>query len=262
MESLVAGPKKGQEVLLIHSATSWGYGFRQVIPILAEAGCHVRAVDLLGFGRSTKFADKHALSHEMHVESLKTYLNTHDLKNTLLVVFGESLPLALNLVVSNRARFKGLVVVNGILNNQSGDYPIDAESFSDDKEAEVANIAQKLTKRHLHENILAGYEAPYPSLEFQWGPKHLVLSMFSAESANDSFSFGKEQADQANTAIPTWSASSSSKESLDKTNEHLQAAASFVDIKESRTYDGSGFYIEEDRGPELAHYILDILHDD
>ena len=258
MESVVAGPKKGQEVLLIHGGTSWVYGFRHMIPILAEAGCRVHAVDLLGFGRSTKFAEKGKLSHDIHCESLKTYLDINDIKNSLVVVFGESLPIALRLALAQRSRFRGMMTVNGRLSIQNDDYPLNLETFRDDNEVEVANIAQKMTSRHLHENILAGYEAPYPSAEFQWGLKQLVQSQFSKSSP---FSVEEHAFDGVH-SLPTWVASSSSEERIQKDNELLRSTAPFIEIKEARSFDGSGFYIEEDRGPELAHFILDILHDE
>lgn len=49
-----AGPADGELVLLLHGQPSWSYLYRKMIPVLAEAGYRVIAMDHLGMGRSDK----------------------------------------------------------------------------------------------------------------------------------------------------------------------------------------------------------------
>jgi haloalkane dehalogenase len=48
------GPADGEPVLLPHGEPSWSFLYRTVMPVLADAGLHVIAADLAGFGRSDK----------------------------------------------------------------------------------------------------------------------------------------------------------------------------------------------------------------
>ncbi len=51
------GPAGGEPVLLLHGEPSWSFLYRKVMPVLADAGPHAIAADLVGFGRSDKPAD-------------------------------------------------------------------------------------------------------------------------------------------------------------------------------------------------------------
>ena len=52
-----AGPAGGEVVLLLHGQPSWSYLYRTMIPVLADAGYRVIAMDHLGMGRSDKPID-------------------------------------------------------------------------------------------------------------------------------------------------------------------------------------------------------------
>ena len=51
------GPVDGEVVLLLHGQPSWSYLYRKMMPILADAGYRVIAMDHLGMGRSDKPID-------------------------------------------------------------------------------------------------------------------------------------------------------------------------------------------------------------
>src|SRR5512147_2550654 len=46
------GPATGEPILLLHGEPSWSYLYRKMIPILADAGYRVIALDMMGMGRS------------------------------------------------------------------------------------------------------------------------------------------------------------------------------------------------------------------
>src|ERR1700677_5198020 len=68
-----AGPAAGEPVLLLHGEPSWSFLYRQVIPVLADAGLRVIAADLIGFGRSAKPADVADHSYARHVEWIRAF---------------------------------------------------------------------------------------------------------------------------------------------------------------------------------------------
>ena len=54
MHYLDEGPADGPTVVLLHGEPSWSYLYRNMIPVLVDAGLRVVAPDLVGFGRSDK----------------------------------------------------------------------------------------------------------------------------------------------------------------------------------------------------------------
>ena len=52
------GPATAPVVLLLHGEPSWSYLYRHMIPILTASGLRAVAIDLVGFGRSDKPADR------------------------------------------------------------------------------------------------------------------------------------------------------------------------------------------------------------
>jgi haloalkane dehalogenase len=72
MAYVEAGPGDGEPVLLLHGEPTWSFLNRVVIPVLAEAGLHVIAPDLIGFGCSDKPADVADHSYARHVEWVRS----------------------------------------------------------------------------------------------------------------------------------------------------------------------------------------------
>lgn len=59
---LEAGPRDGPLALLLHGFPELAYSWRKVMPALAEAGAHVVAPDLRGYGRTTGWQAGHDLA--------------------------------------------------------------------------------------------------------------------------------------------------------------------------------------------------------
>ena len=75
------GPKGGQPILLLRRLPTWSYLYRKMIPALFEAGHRVIVVDLIGFGKSDKFANATDYGYAHHIETVKyivhsLYLNS------------------------------------------------------------------------------------------------------------------------------------------------------------------------------------------
>ena len=74
-----------ETVLMLHGEPSWSFLYRKMIPIVAAANTRVIAPDLIGFGKSDKFADAEKYTYAMHVESITALIENLDLKNITLV---------------------------------------------------------------------------------------------------------------------------------------------------------------------------------
>ena len=80
------GNKNSDEtVLMLHGEPSWSFLYRKMIPIVAAANTRVIAPDLIGFGKSDKFAEAEKYTYAMHVESITALIENLDLKNITLV---------------------------------------------------------------------------------------------------------------------------------------------------------------------------------
>ena len=79
------GPSDGEVVLLLHGEPSWSYLYRRMIPVLAAAGLRAVAIDLVGFGRSDKPADRGDYTYQAHVDWTWAAIETIDLDGITLV---------------------------------------------------------------------------------------------------------------------------------------------------------------------------------
>lgn len=68
------GPSDGKPVLLLHGQPSWSYLYRTMIPVLADAGYRVIAMDHLGMGRSDKPIDITEYSYLGHGDRLERFI--------------------------------------------------------------------------------------------------------------------------------------------------------------------------------------------
>lgn len=80
------GPADGPVVLLLHGQPSWSYLYRKMIPVLADAGFRVIAMDHLGTGRSDKPTDIASYSYLGHNERLERFIEGLGLRDIHLFV--------------------------------------------------------------------------------------------------------------------------------------------------------------------------------
>ena len=81
------GPEDGPVVLLLHGQPSWSYLYRDMIPVLADAGYRVIAMDHLGMGRSDKPIDIERYSYLDHNHRLEQFIA--ELELTDINLFGQ-----------------------------------------------------------------------------------------------------------------------------------------------------------------------------
>ncbi|MEL6525556.1 MAG: alpha/beta fold hydrolase [Chloroflexota bacterium] len=109
--------ESGETILLLHGQPSWGYLYRKMIPVLAEEGHRVIAMDHVGMGRSDKPIDVDYYTYLGHVERIEAFIQELELEQGNLTVFVQdwgSLT-GLQVVGTNPDWFDRLVVGNGFL---------------------------------------------------------------------------------------------------------------------------------------------------
>lgn len=110
------GPADAEEtILLLHGQPSWSYLYREMIPVLADAGHRVIAMDHLGMGRSDKPIDPDYYSYLGHVDRLEDFIQELALENITLFAQDWGSLIGLYVVGTNPDWFDRVVVGNGFL---------------------------------------------------------------------------------------------------------------------------------------------------
>lgn len=110
-----AGPADGEVVLLIHGQPSWSYLYRYMIPVLADSGYRVIAMDHLGMGRSDKPVDIFDYSYLGHSDRLERFIQQLELSDINLFVQDWGSLIGLRVAGLNPELFATISVGNGAL---------------------------------------------------------------------------------------------------------------------------------------------------
>ena len=169
------GPADAAPVLLLHGEPSWSYLYRTMIPPLVAAGHRVVAPDLIGFGKSDKPAEIGDYSYAGHVEWMRAFVETLDLRD--ITLFGQDWGslIGLRIAAENGDRFSRIAIGNGAL--PTGDHAI-SEAFMQWREFattspkfDIGRIIQKATVSELPDEVVAAYDAPFPDDSFKAGAR-------------------------------------------------------------------------------------------
>ena len=109
------GPVDGPVVLLLHGQPSWSYLYRDMIPVLADAGYRVIAMDHLGMGRSDKPIDIEDYSYVGHADRLERFIEELDLTDINMFVQDWGSLLGLKVAGENPDLFATITVGDGAL---------------------------------------------------------------------------------------------------------------------------------------------------
>ena len=165
----------GDEVILcLHGEPTWSYLYRKMIPPLAEQ-YRVVAPDMVGFGKSDKYAAIEDYSYQMHYDKLLALIAALDLRHITLICQDWGGLLGLALAAHHGERFARLVVLNTFL--PTGEEKISEgflqwRAFSQKvgTRMQVGRlIAQTITHYDLPADIIAAYGAPFPDDSYKAG---------------------------------------------------------------------------------------------
>jgi len=80
------GPTDGDVVLLLHGQPSWSYLYRKMMPVLADAGYRVIAMDHLGMGQSDKPVSIDDYTYLNHYDRILSFIQLLNLQDVNLFV--------------------------------------------------------------------------------------------------------------------------------------------------------------------------------
>ncbi|MEM8902978.1 MAG: haloalkane dehalogenase [Actinomycetota bacterium] len=259
-----AGPPDGPPVLLLHGEPSWGFLYRKMMPVLADAGLRSVVPDLVGFGRSDKPVDRADVTYARQVAWTTALVVDHlDLRGATF--FGQDWGglIGLRVVLDHPERFDRIVVSNTGLPTGHGEAPkafLDWRRFSQESpEFPIGGIVQGGSATELPPAAVAAYDAPFPDESFKETAR-IMPSLVPIDPAD-----------------PGGVANQAAWEVLRQWDKPLLTAFGDADpvtggghaVFEERVpgaqgqphtiVAGGGHFIQEDRGPELASIVAEFV---
>ena len=261
MHYVDVGPTKGRPVLMLHGEPSWSYLYRNMIPMIAEAGYRALAPDLIGFGRSDKPASLDDYTYGSHEGWLEAFIMALDLRRIVLVCQDWGGLLGLRLVAKYPERFDAVVAANTFL--PSGREPV-SDAFKawqklsqEIPEFDVSRVIQGGCKTELSEQVLAAYDAPFPDESYKVAARKFPLLVPTTPDSPDAIENQKHWGALAKFDKPFVTAFSDGDPITKGADRFLQAAIPGAKQAPHTTIKGGGHFLQEDRGPELARVVLD-----
>ena len=166
------GDPLGPVVLLLHGEPTWSFLYRKMIPIIADAGFRVIAPDLVGFGRSDKPVKTTDYTYARHVAWMLEVLIQLKLSDIHLICQDWGGLIGLRLVGEHPELFAKVLAANTLLPTGE-EKPTEAflswQRFS--QEANPLPIGMIVTQGKMGEDVMQGYDAPYPDESYKAGAR-------------------------------------------------------------------------------------------
>ncbi|MCP4543486.1 MAG: alpha/beta fold hydrolase [Chloroflexi bacterium] len=146
------GPADAKEtILLLHGQPSWLYLYRDMIPVLEDAGYRVIAMDHIGMGRSDKPIDPEFYTYMYHVSRLETFIQELELEGITVFVQDWGSLIGLDVIGLHPDWFDRVVVGNGDLPTwPEGHIPLtlpeDVEAASDSYFSKISQLPARQIK--------------------------------------------------------------------------------------------------------------------
>jgi haloalkane dehalogenase len=263
MHYLDEGPRDGSPIVCFHGEPSWAYLYRTMLPPLVAAGRRVIVPDYAGFGRSDKPTDRRWYTFDRHSEFVAKVLGALNLDHTTVVVQDWGGPIGLRWAVENVARVESLMVMNtGLFTGRVSRGFLAWRNFAESNpDLPVGFVLQSGTTTQLSDDVVAAYDAPFPSPESKAGAAQFPLLVPITEDAP-----GASQMQAITDALSRWNkpaliAFSDS----DPVFPYPKSGEMFCDLiptaGEQVRIEGAAHFLQEDRGAQLADILLSRLAD-
>jgi haloalkane dehalogenase len=169
----------GPPVVFWHGEPTWSFLWRKVIPAVRDAGFRCLAPDLPGFGRSDKPTDMGWYSYDRHAAFARAFLEDLDLRGATFVVHDWGGPIGLRAAVEARERVDRFVIMDtGLFTGRQrmSDAWLRFRDFVERTEdLPVGFLVQGAAATDLPEEVVAAYEAPFPTPESKAGARAFPL---------------------------------------------------------------------------------------
>ena len=252
---------QGAPIVCFHGEPSWAYLYRRMLGPLVEAGHRVICPDLAGFGRSDKPTDRGWYSYDRHLEQVAGVLARLELTGATVVVQDWGGPIGLRWAVENSDRVERLVVMNtGLFTGRVSKGFLRWRDFAErNPDLPVGFVVQGATSTELSDEVVAAYEAPFPTPESKAGAAQfplLVPTEEGAAGAAEMLAVIDELRCWDKPALVAFS-------DADPVFPYPRAGDEFVSMipgaGEQVRIEGASHFLQEDRGEQIAEHMLGFL---
>jgi haloalkane dehalogenase len=252
---------QGPPVVCFHGEPTWSFLYRKMVPPLVEGANRVICPDFAGFGRSDKPTDRGWYSYDRHVELVSDMLAGLDLQGATVVVQDWGGPIGLRWAVENADRVDRLVILNtGLFTGRVSKGFMQWRDFAErNPDLPVGFVCQGATATDLPDDVVAAYEAPFPTPESKAGAAQFPLLVPTDHDQPGAAEMGRVSEALSEWEKPALVAFSDA----DPVFPSPRAGQVFVDLipgaREQTTIEGAAHFLQEDSGEVIAGHILNFL---
>lgn len=254
---------EGSPIVLLHGVPTWSYLWRKVIDPLVAAGHRCIAPDLPGFGRSDKPEDRWH-TYDRLVASVVALLEELDLTDVTLVVHDWGGPIGLRVATTEiPERISRIVIMDSGLFTGHQTMGKAWQTFRDfidtTPDLPIGMLVNAACVTDLPPEIVAAYEAPFPSSESKAGPRTLpalIPRSPDAPGAAEGRAAVEALMTDSRPILLLW-ADSDMILPLDVTGRAMEQA--FPVSEPLHVIEGAGHFLPEDQGKAIGEMIADWL---
>src|SRR5262245_25216002 len=251
----------GSPIVCFHGEPSWSYLYRKMVPPLVEGGHRVICPDLPGFGRSDKPTDRDWYSFDRHLEHMTALLAGLDLSGATVVVQDWGGPIGTSWAIENADRVAALVILNTglFLGHVSKGFMAWLAFAEKNPDMPIGFIIQGATTTELPDEVVAAYEAPWPTAESKAGPAQFPMLVPTSE---DEPMVAQQR--EVKDALSRWEKPAMVAFSdSDPVFPFPKAGQRYVDlipsVSDQVKIEDAAHFLQEDRGEQIADEILKLL---
>ncbi|MGH2902821.1 MAG: haloalkane dehalogenase [Solirubrobacteraceae bacterium] len=170
---------EGAPVVFVHGEPTWSFLWRHVLGPVRDAGFRCIAPDHAGFGRSDKPIELDWYSYDRHVANTASLLEQLDLHDATIVVHDWGGPIGLRLAVEQPQRIARIVILDtGLFTGRQRmtDAWLAFRDFvARTEDLPVGMLVRGACKSDPGDEVIAAYDAPYPSIDAKAGARAFPL---------------------------------------------------------------------------------------
>lgn len=252
----------GTPLVLFHGEPTWSYLYRKMIPRFVEAGYRVVVPDYPGFGRSDKPTDPEFYTYDRLAACTIDLCDRLGLSDACAVVQDWGGPIGLRTAVERPDSFRRLVILNTGLYTGPGRTSAAFEAWrafvEQTPDLPIDIIMRNAAVTDWDEEVLAGYQAPFPTTDHKIGAWRLPLIV-----PRDDDDAGAAAMTAVRRALAEWEEPVLVLFSDQDPIFHPGVGQRFVDLIPGagplETVGGAGHFLQEDAPDAVADAILAFL---
>jgi len=251
----------GPLVVLFHGEPTWSFLYRKVIPRITAAGFRAIAPDYPGFGKSDKPTDPAFYTYDRLTAAMRALVDHLDLREAAAVVQDWGGPIGLRVAVEAQGRFTRLSILNTGLftGGRSSDAFLAWRRFAEQHpDLPIGRVVSTAAATHWPDEVVAGYEAPFPDQDHKVGAWRLPLIV--PIHATDA---GAAEMQAVAAALGGWARPVQvlfgDSDPMFTLRVAEQFARSIPGAGDVEVIEGAGHFLQEDKGEEVGASIVEFL---